>query len=69
MHQASSGNELWVQARVGDCTAAIISTDLSQKLGPELTVARAKLGFSFSTKSHAAFSANVLLALYPFVGF
>lgn len=28
-----------------------------------------KLGFSFSTNSHAAFSANVLLARYPIMGF
>jgi hypothetical protein len=33
------------------------------------TVAIVKFGFSFSTKSHAAFSAKVLLALYPFEAF
>jgi hypothetical protein len=32
-------------------------------------VATEKLGFSFSTNSQAAFSANVLLALYPIIGF
>lgn len=30
---------------------------------------RVKFGFSFLTKSHAAFSANVLLARYPIMGF
>jgi hypothetical protein len=41
-------------------------------MGPKtiggLMVERLKLGFSFATKSHAAFSANVLLARYPAVG-
>lgn len=32
-------------------------------------MASAKFGFSFSTKSHAAFSANVLLARYPDMAF
>jgi hypothetical protein len=34
-----------------------------------LIVAIEKLGFSFSRKSQAAFSANVLLARYPIIGF
>jgi hypothetical protein len=42
-------------------------------MGPKtiggLMVARVKFGFSFSMKSHAAFSAKVLLARYPVIGF
>jgi len=34
-----------------------------------LIVAMVNLGLSFSKKSHAAFSAKVLLARYPFIGF
>src|ERR1700712_5234175 len=41
-------------------------------MGPKtiggLMVATVKLGFSFSRKSQAAFSANVLLARYPWMG-
>lgn len=42
-------------------------------MGPKtkggLMVDRLKFGFSFPTNSHAAFSANVLLARYPYMGF
>ena len=46
---------------------------LQLTIGPNtiggLIVEMVKLGFSFLTNSHAAFSANVLLALYPIIGF